>query len=149
MLNFRGVDFLSLFMTIWKELVIRPTSMHSTKRNSAPSSVIDHIWLSTIFAWLSCLIISTSADAQVPDICEDGLDNDGDSLIDCEDPDWIGISIFIDSGQALGSRPSLDVSLGDVDGDGDLDAWVANFGEPKRVWLNEFHCFPVTFTRAM
>tara|TARA_Y100000031_G_scaffold121885_1_gene136532 strand:+ start:7 stop:525 length:519 start_codon:yes stop_codon:yes gene_type:complete len=35
----------------------------------------------------------------------------------------------------LGSSDSLDVSQGDVDGDGDLDAFVANFGANK-VWLN-------------
>ena len=81
--------------------------------------------------------------------CTDGIDNDGDMLVDCADPDCIDMYLFIDSGQALGNADSVGVSLGDVDGDGDLDAWVANFGEPKRVWLNEFHCFPVTFTRAM
>ena len=49
--------------------------------------------------------------------------------------------IFIDSGQVLGSRFSYDVALGDVDGDNDLDAVVANFGlassgEANAVWLN-------------
>ena len=33
---------------------------------------------------------------------------------------------YVDSGQSLGTSDSLGVSLGDVDGDGDLDAWVAN-----------------------
>ena len=31
----------------------------------------------------------------------------------------------------------MSVSLGDIDGDGDLDAFVANFNEPNRVWLND------------
>ncbi len=45
--------------------------------------------------------------------------------------------VFNDSGQSLGSAASLGVSLSDVDGDSDLDAFVANnFPEGNRVWLN-------------
>jgi hypothetical protein len=44
---------------------------------------------------------------------------------------------YIDSGQALGSYRSLGVSLGDLDGDGDLDAWVANGNQPNRMWVNQ------------
>ena len=29
------------------------------------------------------------------------------------------------------------MSLGDLDGDGDLDAFVANLDEANRVWLND------------
>ncbi|MCP3910336.1 MAG: Ig-like domain-containing protein, partial [Actinomycetia bacterium] len=42
---------------------------------------------------------------------------------------------FTDSGQSLGSSDSFAVSLGDVDGDGDLDVFVANW-QPNQVWLN-------------
>ena len=42
---------------------------------------------------------------------------------------------FVDSGQSLGSAPSCGVALGDLDDDGDLDAFVANDG-PNKVWLN-------------
>ena len=44
---------------------------------------------------------------------------------------------FVDSGQSLGSASSSSVALGDLDGDGDLDAWVTNFLEPNTVWLND------------
>ena len=46
--------------------------------------------------------------------------------------------VFLDSGQALGSSASFGMSLGDLDGDGDLDAFVANSNtQPNLVWLND------------
>ncbi|MBU7019186.1 MAG: VCBS repeat-containing protein [Theionarchaea archaeon] len=47
---------------------------------------------------------------------------------------------FLDSGQRLGAARSWDVSLGDLDGDSDLDAFVANGirgGVGSAVWLND------------
>jgi hypothetical protein len=44
---------------------------------------------------------------------------------------------FYDSGQSLGSSVSWGVALGDVDGDGDLDAFVVNWGNSNKVWLND------------
>lgn len=44
---------------------------------------------------------------------------------------------YVDSGQSLGSLYSFGVELGDLDGDGDLDAFVANRYAPDRVWLND------------
>jgi len=51
---------------------------------------------------------------------------------------------FHDPGLRLGNSPSLGVALGDVDGDGDSDAFIANCGifdggHPNKVWLNDSH----------
>lgn len=46
---------------------------------------------------------------------------------------------FVDSGQSLGESGSYCVAAGDMDGDGDIDAVVANRNgdETNRVWLND------------
>ena len=53
------------------------------------------------------------------------------SLASSEEPVF-----FKDSGQKLGDTMSFSVALGDLDGDGDLDAWVAN-DQANLVWIND------------
>jgi hypothetical protein len=45
--------------------------------------------------------------------------------------------VFASNGQTIGNDLSSNVALGDVDGDGDQDAFVTrNVGRPNKVWLN-------------
>ena len=53
---------------------------------------------------------------------------------------WLndGVGNFTDGGQSLGNSESYSVSLGDVDADGDLDAFVVNYAfQSNRVWIND------------
>ena len=58
---------------------------------------------------------------------------------------------FSDSGQLLGGYliedgyRSYGVSLGDLDADGDLDAFVGNWNQQDRIWLNEGGVFSVSY----
>jgi uncharacterized protein (DUF2147 family) len=45
---------------------------------------------------------------------------------------------FTDSGQNVGNSNSAGIALGDLDGDGDVDAFVSNASnQPNKVWMND------------
>jgi len=59
-----------------------------------------------------------------------------------------GTGIFTDSGQNLGQGKTNVVVLGDLDGDGDPDAFVGNDG-PNEVWLNYDRGFFVNTAQSL
>jgi len=67
----------------------------------------------------------------------DQYDTDADGTGDACDatPTLSSAGAFTNSGQSLGSGDSKGVAFGDVDGDGDLDAIIANDGN-NTVWVN-------------
>jgi hypothetical protein len=62
----------------------------------------------------------------------------GDPVRETPNEVWFnaGDGMFTDSLQALGQRESWSVALGDVDGNGSLDAVVGNAG-PDEIWIND------------
>jgi hypothetical protein len=66
------------------------------------------------------------------------LDENGDAVDYDPNEIWLndGVGVFMDSGQRLGGQRSYSAALGDLDGDGDLDAFVGNLGFDE-VWLND------------
>jgi hypothetical protein len=77
------------------------------------------------------------------------VDGDGDSDVFVANGAWLaggqvnkvwlndGNGSFSDSGQDLGNSGSFSVALGDLDGDNDLDALIANHPGSTKVWLND------------
>ena len=76
------------------------------------------------------------------------IDGDGDLDAFVANSDWSpsgpnivwlndGNGRFTFSGQRLGTANSFGLAMGDLDGDGDLDAWIANLGGPNTIWLND------------
>ncbi len=72
--------------------------------------------------------------AQSFEICDNGIDDDGDTLVDCQDTDCS--QRFIRSGNTLGNTSVNDIQLADLDNDGDLDSWHAE-AVGHRVWINQ------------
>ncbi|MCP4538326.1 MAG: tandem-95 repeat protein [Chloroflexi bacterium] len=62
---------------------------------------------------------------------------------------WLndGTGVFTDSSQTLGITKTHAVALGDLDGDGDLDAFIGNYALPDTIWLNDSGVFTDTGQR--
>jgi len=56
---------------------------------------------------------------------------------------------FSNSGQSLGSSSSMCVALGDLDGNGDLDAFMGNYFGPDKVWLNNVQSAEILFNSLL
>ncbi|MGB0385858.1 MAG: FG-GAP repeat domain-containing protein [Ardenticatenaceae bacterium] len=159
--------------TFFPVLIIRRlmSLFFSSERGRSLSPILVGSSLLLVWLWLLAPSVSGADDALFSDsgqklgdsgsaeVALGDLDGDGDldafvagANRDTEgvgEPNqvWLndGRGTFSNSGQPLGDSKSWDVALGDLDGDGDLDALVANgdiennqlSGEPNQVWLND------------
>lgn len=97
-----------------KQIIFRKSQNLFPKRGSQQALYPNRVWIKLFALLLGLIFIAPiPALAQGPDIT------------------------FEDSGQRLGNGPTTVVELGDLDGDGDLDAVVgSDYPELAEVWLN-------------
>ncbi len=101
---------------------IRPGLRSETRRRALWLSAAAALVLGALWFGYSQRTTATVGDSQATTGSESALAN--------------APSRFVESQRLVGGTPA-DVALGDLDGDGDLDAFTASMEEPCRVWLND------------
>jgi hypothetical protein len=114
--------------------------------NGGPTGSPNRVWINDgsghFVSSGQAIGMEQTQDAELGDLDGDGdLDAFAVSSLGGAPPDrvWFndGSGIFVDSGQMLGSSGGSDVALGDLNNDGRIDAFVANWGnQPNDIWLN-------------
>jgi hypothetical protein len=113
--------------------------VNQTAGGSVPGRFVEASWRLDSLGTEAIALGDLDGDGDLDAFLANGFLVDEESEVVSDQPNMVvwndGSGLFSDSGQRLGLANSKAVALGDLDGDGDLDAFVGN-GKADEVWIN-------------